>query len=350
MLNLIYTITVVTITLLCVMAVLTFKTKITSSSKYLLIILIVCAIGNRIDMLPQQLPPERFFELVGQFFGAFSAGVTWLFAMSLMRDKYRFNLTSVLVLLVSSAIPLMYFLTHVDVLPHISSFYWHFHMPIMVVIVLHVVWTGIAGFKDDLIDLRRQARIWLCALPIFLISVNVVAEYSVNEERQVVVYLFAEFLGVSVLLFLLANFNEEVLKFSSDVKLDNQPSKNNALNIHDKDKAAYRRLMTLIEEEQIYLNDNLSMSALAENVGIPEHQLRGIINQGLGHKNFSTFLAGYRIAHVKLALSDPQQARVPIMTIALNNGFSSLATFNRLFKLETGMAAGEFRKRVLRNL
>jgi AraC-like DNA-binding protein len=72
--------------------------------------------------------------------------------------------------------------------------------------------------------------------------------------------------------------------------------------------------------------------------------LRRLINQALGHRNFNSFVNRYRIAEAKAALCDPQQAEVPVLTIALDAGFSSLGPFNRAFKAETGMTPTEFRR------
>jgi AraC-like DNA-binding protein len=307
---------------------------------------VISAIGERIDMLPQQLPPARFYELIGQLLATPSAGLIWLLAMSLLDDDFRLDLKGILVVIVSSAIPMMYFLSHVDVLPYTSLFYWHFHMPILVCIVLHVVWVG---FKDDLINVRRQARVWLIALPTSLLLIGVIAEYTVDEQTQVVVYLIAEFIGVSSLFFLLTNHHHDFLNFSSPNEANTEEPENNQPSVGYKDKAAFDRLMVLMDNDKIFLDAELTVNTLADKVGIPAHQLRVIINQGMGYKNFSSFLGKYRIEHVKAALIDPEQARTPILSIALNSGFSSLATFNRLFKLEVGLAAGEYRKRALIN-
>ena len=60
--------------------------------------------------------------------------------------------------------------------------------------------------------------------------------------------------------------------------------------------------------------------------------------------NFSAFINSYRLAEAEAALSDPAQAEVPVLTIALYAGFSSLGPFNRAFKAETGMTPSEFRR------
>ena len=105
--------------------------------------------------------------------------------------------------------------------------------------------------------------------------------------------------------------------------------------------AALERAMTV---DRIYRQDGLAIAQLAERLGMPEYRLRRLINQALGYRNFSSFLNFYRIADAKAALADPAQAEVPVLTIALDAGFSSLGPFNRAFKAETGMTPSEFRR------
>lgn len=105
--------------------------------------------------------------------------------------------------------------------------------------------------------------------------------------------------------------------------------------------AALRRVMA---EARLYRQDRLTIGALAQRLGVPEYRLRRLINQHLGHRNFNSFLNGYRLAEAKAALADPGQAAVPILTIALDAGFSSLGPFNRAFKAETGLTPTEFRR------
>jgi AraC-like DNA-binding protein len=104
---------------------------------------------------------------------------------------------------------------------------------------------------------------------------------------------------------------------------------------------ALKRLMT---DEGVYREENLTVAALAERMKLPEHRLRKLINQGLGYRNFNVFLNTYRIDHVAQALSDPVQADVPILTIALDAGFQSLGPFNRAFKACMGLTPSEFRR------
>ena len=105
--------------------------------------------------------------------------------------------------------------------------------------------------------------------------------------------------------------------------------------------ASRARAMTV---DRTYRQDGLTIAQLAERLGMPEYRLRRLINQALGYRNFNSFLNFYRIADARAALADPTQAEVPVLTIALDAGFSSLGPFNRAFKAETGMTPSEFRR------
>ena len=59
------------------------------------------------------------------------------------------------------------------------------------------------------------------------------------------------------------------------------------------------------------------------------------------------FVNGYRLAEAMAALADPAQARVPVLTIALDAGFQSVGPFNRAFKAQTGETPSEYRRRHL---
>jgi AraC-like DNA-binding protein len=104
------------------------------------------------------------------------------------------------------------------------------------------------------------------------------------------------------------------------------------------------RLEHLMTVERAHRQDGLTIGGLASRLGLPEYRLRRLINQALGYRNFNSFVNRYRIAEVKAALADPSQAGVPVLTLALDAGFSSLGPFNRAFKAETGVTPSEYRR------
>jgi AraC-like DNA-binding protein len=113
------------------------------------------------------------------------------------------------------------------------------------------------------------------------------------------------------------------------------------------DSQLLARLATLMRAERLYRQDGLTITAVAARLGVPEYRLRRAINQGLGARNFNAWLNEFRIAEARAALADPTQRAVPILTIALDAGFGSLAPFNRAFRSDTGCTPTEYRARNL---
>jgi AraC-like DNA-binding protein len=123
-----------------------------------------------------------------------------------------------------------------------------------------------------------------------------------------------------------------------------------AVAIDPEERALLDRLRRLMEEERVYREEGLGVAALAARLSLPEYRLRRLINQRLGHRNFTSFINGYRLAETMAALADPTQAQVPILTIALDAGFQSIGPFNRAFKAQTGVTPTDYRReRIERN-
>ena len=98
----------------------------------------------------------------------------------------------------------------------------------------------------------------------------------------------------------------------------------------------------LITKEDLFLDSNLTLTKLAKRLKMPPSQLSMIINKGSG-QNFNEFINGYRVALVKEKLMDEKYNHLSILAIALDTGFNSKATFNRVFKKIDGEAPSFYR-------
>ncbi|WP_161888532.1 helix-turn-helix domain-containing protein [Pontibacter russatus] len=96
------------------------------------------------------------------------------------------------------------------------------------------------------------------------------------------------------------------------------------------------QLLQFMEERKPYLQNELSIQELAEATGIPRHHLSRVVNERL-HKNFYDFVNEYRVAEAKRLLLNPAFSHYTTLAIALEAGFSSKATFNAVFKKQTGL-------------
>jgi AraC-like DNA-binding protein len=110
------------------------------------------------------------------------------------------------------------------------------------------------------------------------------------------------------------------------------------------DEALAAALDRAMRVEHAYRDPELSVAGLAARLRVPEYRLRRLINQRLGHRNFSAFLNGHRLAEAREALADPARAHLPVLTLALEAGFGSIGPFNRAFKAATGLTPTDFRR------
>ena len=100
----------------------------------------------------------------------------------------------------------------------------------------------------------------------------------------------------------------------------------------------------LIRERRIHRQEGLTIGRLAQEMGTQEYKLRRAINGGLRFRNFNQFLNHHRIADAKQMLTDPATVSTPIIRIAYDLGYQSLAPFNAAFKAATGLTPTAFRK------
>ena len=103
-------------------------------------------------------------------------------------------------------------------------------------------------------------------------------------------------------------------------------------------------LRTWMENEQPYLDPDLRLADLAAPLGIAERTLSQVLSDALG-VTFYDYVNGYRVAAIKARLLDPASDHLTVLGVAMECGFSSKASFNRVFKKVTGTTPSEYRAR-----
>ncbi|WP_444928459.1 helix-turn-helix transcriptional regulator [Microbulbifer sp. SSSA002] len=93
-----------------------------------------------------------------------------------------------------------------------------------------------------------------------------------------------------------------------------------------------------------YRHTGLTIRELAEQLDIREHVLRVLINRHLGYRNFNEYLNQFRIDEASRRLAAPEQAHLPVLTIALDIGYRSLSPFNAAFKRRHNQTPTEYRR------
>jgi AraC-like DNA-binding protein len=292
---------------------------------------------------------------------ALSAGnglVFWLFSRALFDDAFRFRRRHVAAWLAFAATGL---LNCYLFLPFAMPLWWLatrvLEVAPLLFSLLAVVQT-FATWPDDLVERRRKLRAPLVAVVAAYSGVVAIAKLAlpIGARPELGPVIEAAALAIVVALVMgrlvvlqgsdLFGAPEPVVPPTGSLPtaLAPQEAAPQPPQLAAEDQPLVARLQRLMSEERAYRQENLTIGALAEQMGLPEHRLRRLINQGLGHRNFNAFLNGYRLADAKRALADPSQAEVPVLTIAMDAGFQSLGPFNRAFKADTGQTPTEFRR------
>lgn len=102
-----------------------------------------------------------------------------------------------------------------------------------------------------------------------------------------------------------------------------------------------RRLEGLMAAERPYLDPDLNIRQLAERLNSNTAYLSRVINTGYG-LNFNDFINGYRVRALEARLRAGDHHHYTFLSLALDCGFNSKATFNRAFRKHTGKSPGEF--------
>ncbi|AWW74255.1 hypothetical protein CD351_07405 [Erythrobacter sp. KY5] len=216
-----------------------------------------------------------------------------------------------------------------------------------------VVRVGLFEREDDLVEQRRIIRLWLPAL------------ISAQAAGILIFELFELFSGLdgrlpianlinSMLIMILMLFSGVALLRTDPVLLvetrDDAPGEETAplLDLSPSESVLHEKLKAAMAQGA-YREPGLTIPALAAQLDTPEHRLRALINQRLGHRNFSAFLNRHRIAEAKERLSDKKAVDLPVLTIAMDLGYNSLTPFNRAFREQTGTTPSEFRRLSIAN-
>lgn len=105
----------------------------------------------------------------------------------------------------------------------------------------------------------------------------------------------------------------------------------------------HSELITLMQEEELYKDPELSMTILSSRMNLSKGYLSLIINQK-EQKNFFEFVNFYRVEEVKKNIIDDAKSHYSLLGLGLEAGFKSKSTFNSVFKKITGYTPSQYKK------
>ncbi len=109
----------------------------------------------------------------------------------------------------------------------------------------------------------------------------------------------------------------------------------------DDEKEFIQALLKHMSDQKPYLQAEITLKALSDELKVSSEYLSEIINDDL-NKNFFDFINHYRIEEFKNQCKNEKNKHLNIIGLAFNCGFNSKATFNRVFKKSTGLTPSEY--------
>lgn len=113
-----------------------------------------------------------------------------------------------------------------------------------------------------------------------------------------------------------------------------------AVNIH-------KQLIKFMETEKPYTDNTLTLTKLSEKIGISPFYLSQVLNEQQ-KQNFYDFINSYRVEEFKKQICDPKNKNFTLLSVAYECGFNSKASFNRIFKNQTGKVPSQYKADIMK--
>ncbi|MFO6447513.1 helix-turn-helix domain-containing protein [Erythrobacter sp. NE805] len=285
---------------------------------------------------------------VNDFLSIFTPYFTWLFAMRVFeREPPRLALLGIPALLAAA------WLVAIIVLPGMNVGFYVIHV-VGLLLVADLFRVALLEREDDLVEQRRVFRLWL---PLLVAGQtggilawelvtgrgsNTAADPTVSLVNAVLILALTLFAGKTLL-----RTEPELLVRSADAAPAEAEGEALPLATLSPSEIVLKDKLEAAMAAGFYRTPGLGIAGLAAHLGAPEHRLRALINQRLGHRNFSAFLNRYRIDEARAVLADRARVDLPVLTIALDLGYTSLPTFNRAFRSQTGSTPTDYRRAMI---
>ncbi len=320
-------------------------------------------------------------------------GLFWLFSYSLFDDSFILKRWQIVLVAVTIILPLIDLTSQImrwGDTQHLKWLLVHFPEALEFILVGMIVFVVARHWGDDLVESRRYLRIWFCGINgVILLGMLLIREFFSASLPWLIniQYLTAAFLLLitnAILLrfsrdlmfayikkrfisehstikspstieshstesepLLVQSDTPEIIVPKPELEISSTEPETTKVNPVEVSPELLLELTKIMEQDHFYREMDLSIGQLAVKLEVKEHHLRRVINSGLGYRNFNDFLNCYRIQETSARLSDPEIAKLPILTIALDAGFRSLSTFNKAFKDTHQLTPTEFRKKSL---
>ncbi|MCX7553206.1 AraC family transcriptional regulator [Marinicella sp. S1101] len=171
-------------------------------------------------------------------------------------------------------------------------------------------------------------------VPTFITNMSYVEEYPLVLAMMVIL----SWVGIDALRKLTEHFPKIKAHSALNIPHKQEPDSNQQQPY--KNQLDINQITTAIQSHQWFLEPRFSLRELAERLGSNETYVSRAINQHLG-KSFNQYINQLRLETAKIKLLEGDAA---VLNVALDSGFNSKATFNRVFKDMVGVTPSQFKR------
>ena len=213
---------------------------------------------------------------------------------------------------------------------------------VLLLFVLFGLFEAWRGMSVDLVEQRRRLRVgFMVATGVYLTATLGVQSYNLLMDVSTPLLATRANMVVVAMGALAAAWF--LLQFRSESWL--QPARTTrGVALSRLESAVLAILERALDNERVFLQEGLTIGTLARHLGTDERVLRRVINRGMGYRNFNDFLHAWRVREACEELARPEQARLPVLSIAMKVGYGSVGAFNRAFKARIGMTPTDYRR------
>ncbi|MDY0160104.1 MAG: AraC family transcriptional regulator [Bacteroidales bacterium] len=312
-----------------------------STSKYIVLkILSLAFISAAGFMIYSRI--ANLFEFNNCLVVTISLFIIWIFLA-----EYRKKIISVKLTRISAAIAVIFMLIELVLL--IFVFYTQIAVSlniVLMIVALNLVYNAISdlivGFKDyeklrlkSILHLEKRFLNAICMdFWQLIISIIIVLSLILPIKDGVIGWVEIATITIIPLMFVFEYLNYKYPITSFKLK----PTNDQKYDSH----ILSEKVKNLMEKEQLYLKNDLSLDDLADAAGVNSYELSHFLNHQID-SSFYRLVNTYRVGEVKKMLNNYNNNKYTLLAIAFECGFNSKSSFNRIFKEFTGFTPKEYK-------
>jgi AraC-like DNA-binding protein len=205
-------------------------------------------------------------------------------------------------------------------------------------------------YKTDVIKIRLNwlKKILLFLLVLTLIWLFITLKIIISNKSG---NFYPLWIGISFLIYWLGYvgiYKFGIIQERKNLKKHSCNRKTTDSVVEDRKSTHVVALEKLLIEERKYLDSDLTLDKIAEEMNLSNSYLSRMINTELGI-GFIEYVNTLRVEEAKSCLLNPEFSKYNLVSIGMEAGFNSKSTFYASFKKITGYTPSEFKRNAKKN-